>query len=74
MTCKKLLKPIHGKNGRLIDDRFPLWGTGEEEWVGVTGFDEMPKAINPDQGFMANWNNKPIADWPYSEADWGFRG
>jgi penicillin amidase len=20
---------------------------------------------------MANWNNKPIADWPYSEADWG---
>ena len=65
------IKPIHGKDGRLIDDRFPLWGTGEEEWVGVTGFDEMPKAINPDQGFMANWNNKPIADWPYSEADWG---
>jgi len=65
------IKPTHGKNGRLIDDRFPLWGTGEEEWVGVTGFAEMPKAINPDQGFMANWNNKPIADWPYSEADWG---
>jgi penicillin amidase len=65
------IKPTHGKNGRLIDDRFPLWGTGEEEWVGVTGFAEMPKAINPSQGFMANWNNKPIADWPYSEADWG---
>jgi len=65
------IKPTHGKNGRLIDDRFPLWGTGEEEWVGLTGFDEMPKAINPDQGFMTNWNNKPIADWPYSEADWG---
>jgi len=65
------IKPTHGKNGRLIDDRFPLWGTGEEEWLGVTGPDEMPKAINPSQGFMANWNNKPIADWPYSEADWG---
>jgi len=65
------IKPTHGKNGRLIDDRFPLWGTGEEEWVGVTGFAEMPRAINPSQGFMANWNNKPIANWPYSEADWG---
>jgi penicillin amidase len=65
------IKPTHGKNGRLIDDRFPLWGTGEEEWLGVTGPDEMPKSINPSQGFMANWNNKPIANWPYSEADWG---
>lgn len=65
------IKPEYGKDGRLIDDRFPLWGTGEEEWVGVTGFDEMPKCINPDQGFLANWNNKPIADWPFAEADWG---
>ena len=65
------IKPTHGKDGRLIDDRFPLWGTGEEEWVGLTGFAEMPRAINPSQGFMTNWNNKPIADWPYSEADWG---
>ncbi len=69
------IKPTYGKDlgagPRLIDDRFPLWGTGEEEWVGVTGFAEMPRAINPSQGFMANWNNKPIAGWPYSEADWG---
>ncbi len=64
-------KPITGKDGRIIDDRFPLWGTGEEEWVGVTGFDEIPKCINPAQGYLANWNNKPIADWPYREADWG---
>ncbi|MFX0210021.1 MAG: penicillin acylase family protein [Candidatus Hodarchaeota archaeon] len=64
-------KPITGKDGRIIDDRFPLWGTGEEEWVGVTGFDEIPKCINPAQGYLANWNNKPIADWPYKEADWG---
>ncbi|MFX1386245.1 MAG: penicillin acylase family protein [Promethearchaeota archaeon] len=65
------IKPTYGKDGRLIDDRFPLWGTGEEEWVGLTGFDEMPKCINPEQGYLANWNNKPIADWPYREADWG---
>lgn len=65
------IKPITGKDGRIIDDRFPLWGTGEEEWIGVTGFDEMPKSINPAQGFLTNWNNKPTPDWSYSEADWG---
>ncbi|MHA1992320.1 MAG: penicillin acylase family protein [Candidatus Hodarchaeales archaeon] len=71
------IKPIYGRDmedglgPRLIDDRFPLWGTGEEEWIGLTGFEEMPKCINPKEGFLANWNNKPIANWPYREADWG---
>jgi penicillin amidase len=67
------VKPTHGKGGRIIDDRLPLWGTGEEEWIGLTGFKEMPRCINPKQGFLANWNNKPIADWPYAESDydWG---
>ena len=66
------IKPAIGKYGP-IDDRLPLWGTGEEEWVGVTGFNEMPRSINPEQGWLANWNNKPIADWPYAESDvdWG---
>ncbi|MFW9946487.1 MAG: penicillin acylase family protein [Candidatus Odinarchaeota archaeon] len=66
------IKPETGKEGRIIDDRFPLWGTGEEEWVGVTGFDEMPKCLNPEEGFLANWNNKPIANWPYGESDAGW--
>jgi penicillin amidase len=67
------IKPATGKGGRPIDDRLPLWGTGEEEWVGLTGFKEMPKCINPKQGWLANWNNKPIANWPYAESDaqWG---
>jgi penicillin amidase len=67
------IKPATGKDGRIIDDRLPLWGTGEEEWVGITGFAEMPKCINPTQGWLANWNNKPIANWPYAESDaqWG---
>ncbi len=66
------IKPATGKFGQPIDDRFPLWGTGEEEWLGVTGFAEMPKCINPKQGWLANWNNKPIADWPYGESDAGW--
>lgn len=66
------IKPTTGKDGRPIDDRLPLWGTGEEEWVGLTGFEEMPKCINPKQGWLANWNNKPIANWPYAESDVGW--
>ncbi len=65
------IKPNFGKDGNPIDDRLPLWGTGEEEWVGLTGFEDMPRCINPLQGFLANWNNKPISGWPYAEADWG---
>lgn len=65
------IKPETGKNGRIIDDRFPLWGTGEEEWVRIGGFDDMPKCLNPEEGFIANWNNKPIANWPLAEVDWG---
>jgi penicillin amidase len=55
-----------------VDDRLPLLGTGEQEWVGLTGFEEMPKSINPEQGWLTNWNNKPIADWPYAESDYGW--
>ncbi|MFX1240672.1 MAG: penicillin acylase family protein [Promethearchaeota archaeon] len=67
------IKPTTGKDGRPIDDRLPLWGTGEEEWLGVTGEDYIPICINPKQGWLANWNNKPITDWPYAESDaeWG---
>jgi penicillin amidase len=66
------IKPTYGKDGRVVDPRLPLWGTGEEEWVGLTGFEEMPKSINPKQGSLANWNNKPIANWPYAESDYGW--
>jgi penicillin amidase len=66
------IKPVYGKGGRLIDPRLPLWGTGEEEWIGLTGFEEMPKCINPKQGYLTNWNNKPITDWPYAESDYGW--
>jgi penicillin amidase len=55
------------------DRRLPLAGNGSQEWAGVTGPDDIPKCINPDQGWLANWNNKPIAGWEYAESDfhWG---
>jgi len=43
------------------DPRLPLPGTGEAELV--DGFRPMPKVINPQQGWLANWNNKPSVDF-----------
>ena len=54
------------------DRRLPLAGNGSQEWAGVTGPDDIPKCINPNQGWLANWNNKPIADWEYAESDFGW--
>ncbi|MBE0430529.1 MAG: penicillin acylase family protein [Dehalococcoidia bacterium] len=55
------------------DRRLPLKGDGSQEWVRVTEPEEMPRSINPEQGWLTNWNNKPIANWPYAESDfhWG---
>jgi penicillin amidase len=55
------------------DRRLPLVGNGTQEWVRVTDPEEMPRCINPEQGWLANWNNKPEAGWEYAESDfhWG---
>jgi len=65
------IRPKYGLFHRLIDKRFPLIGTGKEEWLGIVPFSELPQGRNPESGFYENWNNKPRADWPYSEAETG---
>ena len=54
------------------DRRLPLMGDGTQEWVRVTEPWEMPRCINPEQGWLTNWNNKPMAGWPYAESDIGW--
>jgi len=52
----------------------PHDGTGPAEWQGFVPWEAMPNALNPGQGWMANWNNKPAPDWDNSRfgfADWG---
>ena len=41
----------------------PHKGDGSEEWGGFIAFEDMPHALNPDQGFFTNWNNKPAPWW-----------
>ncbi len=44
------------------DIRLPAKGDGSMEWLGIKGFDAIPKAYNPPQGYLVNWNNKPAPD------------
>ncbi len=50
-----------------FDPRLPLPGDGSAEWL--DGYRPIRKSINPAQGWLANWNNKPTAE--YADGDGG---
>jgi penicillin G amidase len=53
------------------DPRLPMIGDGSQEWNGIAPFETLPHAMNPAQGYVANWNNKPSPDWTQTEALYG---
>ncbi|WP_404333151.1 penicillin acylase family protein [Mesobacillus maritimus] len=54
--------PIRKGNGLL-----PVPGWNDEyEWTGYIPFDELPRVVNPKEGFISTANNKVISDdYPY---------
>lgn len=50
------------------DFRLPVQGTGEMEWQGYLSYDSNPQVLNPRQGFIANWNNKPQPNYNSSDS------
>ena len=50
------------------DERLPLPGTGSAEWRGFLRPSQRPHVINPDQGYLANWNNMPSVGWTVGDA------
>jgi len=41
--------------------------TGDEEWMGIIPFEDMPHMLNPVSGFISTANNAPIGSWyPYN--------
>ena len=44
------------------DIRIPAIGDGSMEWEGIYDFNATPKAYNPAQGYLSNWNNRPGPD------------
>ena len=83
-----LYADIHGNSGYLCRGRIPIrskingwlpvpgW-TGEYEWHGYVPFDELPRSLNPEQGYVVTANNRPVGDdYPHyisSEFTPGFR-
>ena len=53
---------------RRWDERLPLPGTGEAEWRGFLKPSQLPHAINPERGWLANWNNMPYVGWTVGDA------
>ncbi len=41
------------------DNRLPANGDGSQQWQGQIPFRDNPQRINPQSGYIANWNNKP---------------
>ena len=73
-----LFADTHGNTGYICRGRIPVrpasnawlpvpgW-TGEHEWQGIIPFDEMPRSLNPDTGYVVTANNRPVgSDYPYS--------
>ncbi|MBA3725778.1 MAG: penicillin acylase family protein [Armatimonadetes bacterium] len=63
------LMPVRSEK---VDPRFPTPGTGQFDWSGTISGDQMPFVINPRNGIIANWNNKPVSWWPNMDTPaWG---
>jgi penicillin amidase len=49
------------------DPRLPAPGDGAMDWQGMRPYGDNPTVRNPAQGYIANWNNRPAADWISSD-------
>jgi acyl-homoserine lactone acylase PvdQ len=57
---------------RGVDPMLPSWGTGRWEWRGRVPFASHPQVVDPEQGWLVNWNNKPSTGWQNGDATaWG---
>ncbi len=54
---------LHALRHPSTDLRLPNRGTGEQDHLGFMAFEDLPQSINPAQGWLANWNNKPALGW-----------
>ena len=61
--------PIRPKN---VDPSLPARGTGRNEWQGFLSAKDHPQQINPRNGFILNWNNRPAPDFGAADDNWGY--
>jgi acyl-homoserine lactone acylase PvdQ len=61
------LVPIQPSN---VDQSLPINGTGKEEWRGWLPAAKHPQGINPPNGEIVNWNNRPQAGYQAPDDNW----
>lgn len=49
------------------DSRLPADGSGAWDWQGYMSYEKNPTVRNPEQGYIANWNNRPAQNWGASD-------
>ena len=49
------------------DMRLPAPGTGDYEWLGFLPKSENPHGVNPESGYIVNWNNQPAPGWGHAD-------
>ncbi len=50
-----------------VDPRLPALGDGTQQWTGFVPWRDMPRSINPPQGYLDNWNTKPSVQAFYQQ-------
>lgn len=54
---------LHPWRHPVTDQRLPNRGDGSQDHCGQLTFNNRPQTINPDRGYVHNWNNKPSHGW-----------
>ncbi len=60
---------LHPLRPQRWDERLPYPGDGRAEWSGYLPRKRNPHVVNPEQGWLANWNNLPSSGWTNGDAE-----
>lgn len=63
------LDPIRRRD---VNPNLPTWGTGVAEWRGFLPAPAHPHVIDPPQGFLTSWNNKPAPGFSAADDNYTF--
>jgi acyl-homoserine lactone acylase PvdQ len=55
-----------------VDPRLPTDGSGAYEWKGFLSQAGHAQAVDPADGELINWNNKPAPGFGASDSEWGY--
>jgi len=54
---------LYPERAKGVHPDLPSWGTPAFDWKGWLDVNRVPHAINPTQGYLASWNNRPAHGW-----------